>query len=50
LKLESVGMFLFQKKDGIYFPIDSFKIATDLGPDQMDFKWYDYVGADHATE
>lgn len=47
LKLESVGMFKFEKRNGKNLPIDSFKIATELGPDQMNFKWYDYIGANH---
>ncbi|MDB5091208.1 MAG: hypothetical protein JWR09_5202 [Mucilaginibacter sp.] len=47
LKLESVGMFSFEKKSGLYIPIDSIKIATDLGVNQSDFQWYDYIGSEH---
>ncbi|HEY8929581.1 MAG TPA: hypothetical protein VIM55_10350 [Mucilaginibacter sp.] len=50
LELESVGMFKFEKKNGVYIPIDSFRVATDLGKDKMDFQWYDYVGAEHQHE
>lgn len=50
LRLESVGMFKFEKKNGLYIPIDSFRVATDLGEKQMDFKWYDYIGAEHETD
>ena len=39
LKLELVGMFKFEKKNGINLPIDSFKHATDFGANCMDFKW-----------
>ena len=46
LKLETVGMFKFEKKNGINLPVDSFKLATDLGVYSMDFKWFDYIGAD----
>jgi hypothetical protein len=45
LRLEMVGMFRFERKDGINLPIDSFKNATDLGEDLMSFKWIDYVRA-----
>lgn len=48
LELVSVGMFKFEKKNGVYIPIDSFRVATDLGENKMDFKWYDYVGAKHT--
>nr|WP_068891255.1 hypothetical protein [Pedobacter panaciterrae] len=48
LELESVGMFTFEKKAGRYIPIDSFKVAMDLGPGKMDFQWIDYKGADHV--
>jgi len=44
LKLEIVGLFKFERKDGINLPIDSIKIAKDLGMDQINFKWIDYVG------
>ncbi len=43
LKLESVGMFKFEKINGFNLPIDCIKIATDLGENSMDFKWNDYV-------
>jgi hypothetical protein len=46
LRLESLGMFKFEKKNGVYSPIDSFKVATDLGGNQEGFQWYDYVGAE----
>ena len=50
LELVSVGMFKFEKKNGLYTPIDSFRVATDLGKDKMDFQWYDYVGSDHEHD
>jgi hypothetical protein len=50
LKLESVGMFVFEKRSGLYVPIDSIKVATDLGVNQSHFQWYDYVGAEHQNE
>lgn len=43
LKLESVGMFKFEKINGVNLPIDCIKLATDLGENNMDFKWHDYV-------
>ena len=49
LKLESVGMFKFEKRNGVNLPIDSFQIATNLGDNQSNFKWYDYIGAKHTT-
>lgn len=49
LKLESVAMFKFERRNGINLPIDSFKIATDLGDNFMDFKWVDYIGKEHQT-
>lgn len=49
LKLEMVGMFKFKKRNGENLPIDSFKIATDLGDNQSNFKWYDYVGAEQTS-
>ncbi|WP_374951112.1 hypothetical protein [Mucilaginibacter sp.] len=42
LKLESAGMFRFDRINGENIPIDCFKIATDLGPDQKAFVWEDY--------
>lgn len=50
LELLSVGMFKFEKKNGVYIPIDSFRVATDLGENKMDFKWYDYVGANQVAD
>jgi len=47
LKLEKVGMFRFKKENGNDLPIDSFKLATDLGENSMNFKWFDYIGAEH---
>lgn len=47
LKLESVGMFKFKKENGQNLTIYDFKIATDLGKNQMDFKWIDYIEAEH---
>ena len=49
LKLESVAMFKFERRNGINLPVDSFKIATVLGDNFMDFKWVDYVGKEHQT-
>ena len=46
LKLESVGMFKFEKKDGVLLPINCFMLATDLGKNCMDFKWYNYICAE----
>lgn len=46
LKLETVGMFKFIRKDKQNLPIDSFRLATDLGDNFNDFKWFDYVGAE----
>lgn len=46
LKLESVAMFRFQRVNGINLPIDSFKVATELGENSMNFNWIDYVGAE----
>jgi hypothetical protein len=43
LKLETVGMFKFIRESGINLPVDSFKVATDLGENSMDFKWMDCV-------
>lgn len=39
LKLETVSMFKFEKRNGVNLPVDSFKIATDLGDNQSNFKW-----------
>ncbi len=39
LKLELVGMFKFEKKNGVNLPIASFKHATDFGDNCMNFKW-----------
>lgn len=50
LELEGVGMFKFEKIDGIYSPIDSIKVAQDLGAKKMDFQWVDYIGAEHIDE
>lgn len=50
LALESVAMFKFERKNGKNYPIDSFKIATDLGINQMDFQWIDYIGKEHQNE
>lgn len=47
LRLESVTMFKFQRKNKVNIPIDSFKMATDLGANCMDFQWFDYIGAEH---
>lgn len=47
LKLEMVGMFKFKRENRVNLPIDSFKLATDFGHNSMDFKWFDYVGAEH---
>ncbi len=47
LKLESVAVFKFERKDGKDLPIDCIKIATDLGKGNMDFKYADYVEADY---
>lgn len=46
LKLETVGMFRFKRENGENLPVDSFKLATDLGKNSMDFKWFDYIGAE----
>jgi hypothetical protein len=43
LKLERVGMFKFQRRNGENLPIYGFKLATDLGDNQSNFKWYDFV-------
>lgn len=43
LKLEAVGMFKFEKKNGVHLPISCLKLATDLGKNCMNFNWYDYV-------
>ena len=50
LALESVAMFKFERINETNYPIDSFKIATDLGINQMDFQWVDYVGKDHQEQ
>lgn len=42
LKLESAGMFKFERVNGQNIPIDCFKIAKDLGADQKAFVWEDY--------
>jgi hypothetical protein len=47
LRLDKVAMFKFERINGINQPIDSFKLATDLGKDQNDFQWFDYVGKEH---
>lgn len=47
LKLEKVAMFKFERINGVNQPIDSFKLATDLGKDQNDFQWFDYIGKVH---
>lgn len=44
LKLDKVAMFKFQRVNKDNLPIDSFKLATDLGENSMNFQWYDYVG------
>lgn len=49
LKLETVGMFKFEKRNGINLPIDSYKLATDMGNKSMDFNWFDYVGGEQQT-
>ena len=46
LKLETVAMFKFIRENGVNLPIDSFRLATDLGANDMDFKWVDYVGGE----
>ncbi len=46
LALESVAMFKFKRKNGMNYQIESFKIAIDLGINQMDFQWIDYVDQD----
>jgi hypothetical protein len=47
LKLESVAVFKFERKDGKDLPIDCTKIATDLGDGNMNFTYTDYVEADY---
>ncbi len=47
LKLESVAVFKFERKDGKNFPVDCTKIATDLGEENMNFTYTDYVEADY---
>jgi hypothetical protein len=47
LSLESAGMFKFERKNGENLPIDSFKVATDLGKSSMHFNWRDYKGIDN---
>jgi hypothetical protein len=47
LKLEFVGIFKFERKAGQNLPVDSIKVATDLGKENMEFKWVDYVGSEH---
>lgn len=42
LKLELVGMFKFERRNGINLPIENLKTASDLGRDQMNFNWIDY--------
>jgi hypothetical protein len=50
LKLETVGLFKFERVNGENLPIDSVKIATDLGADNSNFTWTDYKGADHQPQ
>lgn len=47
LKLETVGVFKFERKNGVSLPIDSIYLATDLGINNGDFKYVDYKGEDH---
>jgi hypothetical protein len=42
LHLESAAMFKFERINGENIPIEAFKIATDLGPEQRAFVWEDY--------
>lgn len=50
LKLESVGVFKFERKDGVNLPINSIYLATDLGIDNNAFKYIDYKGEDHLPK
>lgn len=48
LKLVSVGLFKFERRNGVNLPVDSIKIATELGEDNMDFQWIDYIGGEQS--
>lgn len=41
LKLQKVGMFKCKKENGENFTVASFKLATDLGENSMNFKWFE---------
>lgn len=49
LHLELVAMMKFERIDGVDQPIDSFRMATNLGENESDFQWYDYRGVDHIS-
>ena len=46
LKLQKVGMFKCKKENGKNLTVACFKLATDLGENSMDFKWFDYFGTE----
>ncbi|KLT64740.1 hypothetical protein [Pedobacter sp. BMA] len=48
LKLESVGVFKFERKNGYNLPVDCIKVVTDFGKDNMNFTYVDYVKGDHV--
>jgi len=47
LKLETVGLFKFERINGNNLPVDSIKIVTDFGEQNSNFTWIDYKGAEH---
>ncbi len=49
LKLQSVGVFKFERINGMSLPIDSTHIVENLGKDNMDFRYIPYRGVDHLT-
>lgn len=50
LELEIVVMFKFERENGINKPIDSFRMAKDLGANKSDFQWFDYHGKDYLID
>ncbi len=47
LELEKVAMFKFDREKGQNLPLDSIKLANELGDDKMNFQWFDYIGREH---
>ncbi len=50
LELKKVAMFKFERKLGKNLPIDSTKLATDLGIDKRNFNWFEYIGKDEQQK